>query len=177
MERTWEINGNLSEEGYGLVNYGTFQLGIICVIELFLKTFGVNQMKQIDLYIDNATDNSGYTPIITPVLKKYLIIKLGISKESDLATIVYQFAHELTHYIFYTYYGFNKPRATELEETVCTATSLIAIKNICPDDFDRYCQHVSILANESYRNGLNLALEINFDLGLIKKKIENFKYN
>lgn len=177
MERTWEINGNLSEEEYGLVNYGNFHIGIISVIELFLKTFGINQMQKIDLYIDNATNNSGYTPIITPVLNKYLIIKLGISEKSDLAMIVYQFAHELTHFIFYTYYGLDKPRATEMEETVCTATSLIAIKNICPDDFDRYCQHVSILVNESYRNGLNLALEVNFDLGLIKKKIESFNYN
>lgn len=72
-------------------------------VEEYIGTIQKSEMRTIfrlyyidDLpwYIDNATAGSGCTPIITPVLGKILVMKLGISNESQKGQIAFQFAHE-----------------------------------------------------------------------------------
>lgn len=48
---------------------------------------------------------SGYTPITIPVLSRLVIIKLGIDNFLDVEKIIYQFSHELCHFIYYCLYG------------------------------------------------------------------------
>ena len=70
--------------------------------------FGKEIMDKHPLLIDNATCGSGYTPIITPVLGRYLIIKLNIKDFSNRERIIFQVSHELCHYVFYSYLGLKK---------------------------------------------------------------------
>ena len=99
-ERYWEINGNLYDEQYGLKNIKDFEEVIISVKNLYDQLFGEEVMNKHSMYIDNATADSGYSPIITVILRKYLIIKLYISSDSIKSQIAYQFGHELTHFVF-----------------------------------------------------------------------------
>lgn len=75
----WEINGNLNDKQTGIANYLIFQKVVCGTKSYFDKVFGINRMNQIPFYVDNATADSGYTPIATPVLGKIVIMKLGIS--------------------------------------------------------------------------------------------------
>ena len=72
MRRTIEINGNLDGKD-GLSNYEDFESVINEVLGFYRKHFDENVMSAIDLYIDNATENSGAVPVTTPILGKYLI--------------------------------------------------------------------------------------------------------
>lgn len=110
-------------------------------------------------------------PNATPVLNKYVIIKLNISLESAPPQIAFQFAHELTHFVFYIHHGISKPLASDHEETICSAASLIIIKNYFPDSFNDCNCHVKTLENIAYRKGANLALSLNYDLGNMKDYI------
>lgn len=174
MQKLFEINGNLDDSDSGINNYVLFEQGIIMVKKLFSDSFGEECLSKIPIYIDNATEGSGHTPIITPVLNKILMIKLGICANSNLGQIVYQFSHELTHAIFFYYYGLNKPRAINREESICSAVSLISIKELCPNYFEKYLKYVSELKNTSYRDGINIAESCSFNLNEINKMIVNF---
>ena len=131
--------------------------------------------KQI-MYIDNATADSGYSPIITVILRKYLIIKLCIYSDSIKSEIAYQFGHELTHFVFYSYFGLNKPPANFEEEMICSAASLIVVKKLFPGDLDMFKSHVNNLSQDCYRKGLEYAESIDYDLENLKNSIINFKY-
>ena len=72
--RYWEINGNLNDKETGIANYQVFQKAVCATKTYFDEVFGSNRMNQVFFYVDNATDNSGYTPISTPVLGKIVII-------------------------------------------------------------------------------------------------------
>lgn len=113
-ERVFEINGNLGN----IINYQNFE-NIICKVRnRFIELFGEEIMSRIPVYVDNATDiMSGHTPIITPILGKYLCIKLNIGNFLDSQRIVFQYAHELCHYVFYSIKGLDKPFADEYEES------------------------------------------------------------
>lgn len=174
-ERCWEINGNLYGE-YGLKNIKDFEEIVIKVKNLYDRIFRQEVMNKYDLYIDNATENSGYTPTITIILRKYIIIKLGISENNSKSTIAYQFAHELTHFVFYSYFGLNKPFANCEEETICSAASLIAIRELFPNEFNRYNVHVKNLNQECYRRGADYAESLDYSLEKLKDKIIEFKY-
>lgn len=174
MQKLFEINGNLSDSNHGISNYDLFERCVVSVKRLFDSYFGGKSMSKIPIYIDNATKDSGYTPITTKVLNKILVIKLGIDADSDDAKIIYQFSHELTHAVFLDYYGFNKPSAVEREESICSAVSLITIKELCPNDFQRYLEHVNNLDNVAYRNGIIIAKSCSFNINEIKKLIIDF---
>lgn len=58
-----EINGNLEE----IDNFNLFYKNIILTIMIFINTFGEDVMGRLDLYVDNATSGSGYTPITTVI--------------------------------------------------------------------------------------------------------------
>lgn len=175
VERKFEVNGNLFGE-YGLKNQKDFLETISIVKCQYDIVFGQEVMNKYDLYIDNATKDSGYTPIITPILKKYLIIKLGISDNDSRSKIAYQFAHELTHFVFYSYLGLDKPLANSMEETICSAASLIIIKKLFPEEFVGWNNYVNNLKEEHYRKGVEYALSIEYSLMELKNKIIEFKY-
>lgn len=165
--RTFEVNGNLEDED----NFDKFLNIISIVMSIFSNAFGNDVMSKIDLYIDNATEKSGYTPITTVVLKKYIIIKLGIEDFSDVEKIIYQFSHELCHYVFYSIKGLNKSKADIKEENICSAMSLIIINKLYPSKKDEWLKYVNSLTNENYKNGGKIAINCNWDINVLKDEI------
>jgi len=160
----FEINGNL----YDIPDVNNFEDCIVKVFNIFQECFGIAVMSKINFYIDNATFMSGCTPIITRILKKYLIIKLGIEKFDDTVQIVYQFSHELCHYVFYSYCGLEKKLADFREESICSAMSLCMIKNILPNSLDYYVNYTKNHPNEAYRGGSEIAQNIDYDINALK---------
>ena len=160
----FEINGNLCDGEYGISNINLFLKIIFEVKQFYLEKLVNIFSENIDLYIDNATKDSGWTPVITPVFKKFLIIKLGISEESTEGQIAYQFAHEYMHYIYYCKYGLEKPSADAKEETICSAASLIVLHELYPSYFKMMDTHVRNLENMAYRKGAELAEEVAYNL-------------
>ncbi|MFA5474436.1 MAG: hypothetical protein WC225_02760 [Acholeplasmataceae bacterium] len=166
----YEINGNLSELKY----YRVFQFTVSNVVGKFIDIFGSDLLNKQKFYVDNCYDNGtancGYTPIITPILKEYLIIKLGIDDFRNVKKIIFQFAHELTHYVFFCLKGIDKKIADDNEENICTAMSLIMMKILCDESaFLEYCVHVKSLKEKKYRDGYYLAEQLEFS----KEKIVN----
>ncbi len=177
MGRHWEINGDLSDKDYGIVNYSDFEEVICQVKNRYDTVFGIKLMNQLDLYIDNATENSGWTPITTTVLGKYIIIKLNVKPSTLKNTIAFQFAHELTHFVFKIYHGIHKPKANDLEETICTAASLIIVKELYPEDFDEKNHYVKALRYIGYSNGAEFARLLGYDLYKLKQEIIHFDFS
>lgn len=160
--KKFDINGNLFTND-GLENHDIF-LSTICVIrDYYISFLGEEFMSSIGLYVDNATECSGYTPIITPVLGEFLIIKLCISDDDTEDIIAFQFAHELMHYVFFVKYGIDKKRADENEESICSAASLIVIHNLFFQHFSRLNNYVKSLKNVAYRKGAEIAENIDYD--------------
>jgi hypothetical protein len=170
----YEINGNLTD----IDKYKVFSYAVGTVMGEFHKIFGQEIMTKYPLYIDNCNSiensNCGYTPIITPVLKQILVIKLGVNDFGNIAMIIYQLAHELCHYVFYSIHGITRAKANEEEEIICTAMSLIILKILCePHVFETYCNHVKALTVSYYRKGYYLAEELEFKIeGIVEKILE-----
>jgi hypothetical protein len=175
--RYWEINGNLNNDQSGLSNYQAFQHVVSSIKNYYDKVFGEEIMNRIPFLVDNGTSDSGYTPIATPVLERIVVIKLGIRSTDDKAKIAYQFAHELTHVVFWAYFGMKKPRATEDEEAICTAASLIIIKKLYPDHFEVFEQCASSNSDKRYQKGVPLAKELSYDMEELRSRIESFSYS
>ena len=188
--KTFEISGNLTDEdGLGKDYYSTF-VKIICnVRNYFIKYLGNSFMSSLDLYTDNVTNyeakckyntanncvsrsHSGQ-PNITPVLGKYLIIKLNISQNDEEARIAFQFSHELMHYVYFVKYGLCKESPNNDEESICTAASLIVIRDLFRNDFDRYNNHTKSLINEGYRKGAEIAEKVNYKFEELLKIIKS----
>lgn len=100
-----------------------------------------------------------------------MTIKLGISNFRNSEQIVYQFSHELCHYVFYSILGLDKVFADKEEENICSAMSLVIMKIIFPDSLIKWQRHIAKLSNENYHGGLEVAENINYDLGKLKNKI------
>lgn len=173
-ERIFEINGNL----VNILNYSIFEVTICQVRNRFIALFGEDVMSRIPLYVDNATDTmSGHTPIITPILGKYLCIKLNIANFLKTEQIIFQFAHELCHYVFYSLKGLDKPFADEYEESICTAMSLCILKDFgvnieqCNGDMESWVEYVSRLENAGYRNGAQVARSVDYNSESLKDLI------
>lgn len=168
----WEINGNLGNEKNGLTNFPLFVETVVLVKNLYDEIFGNELLNKILFFVDNATKDSGYTPNITIVLNKFVIIKLNICSSSSRTKIIFQFSHELTHLIFYAYHGFdisnNELLKSKIEE-ICTASSLLAINKLFPNEIEFWEDVVK--KDQIYRNGLFLAKEINYDYSKLKNKI------
>lgn len=169
----WEINRSLANKQTGMKNYDMFRKVLCATKEYFNAVFGVECLNKIFFYVDNKIDNPK-APISIPVENIFVRIVLDIGPNHCEARVAYQFAHELTHVVFWDYFGLNKKRATEREETICTAASLIVLKNMYPDDFDRFEQSTASEAYIGYRNGVPLAKGISYDMEKIKALIENF---
>lgn len=165
-----EINGNLDGPG-GLKNYGLFQKTILEVYSYFSNYLMEIYPDGPALYVDNVACNSGYTPITTLVFRKYIIIKLHIDPADPAEKIAFQFAHELTHYVYYIKYGLIKEKADDNEETVCTAASLIYLHDVMPENFTLYNDYVKSLEHAGYRNGAALAEQTGYDFSKLIEKI------
>ncbi len=168
--RHWEINGNLDGS---LSNYEAFSSTVTIVKCKYDSVFGIDVMNKIDFLVHNATRDSGYTPICTPVLKKIVIIKLGISPTDGVEKIAYQFAHELTHVVFRAYCGWEKPMADIREENICSAASLIIIKELFPASLCLWNNYVRGLSDPRYQGGYNVAVAANYSLDKLKDMIES----
>lgn len=171
----YEINGNLSE----IEHYINLQSTIIKTINEFTQLFGADLMSKYPFYVDNCSNqlnsNCGHTPIITPVFKQFLIIKLGVDNFSDTPKIIFQLAHELTHFVFYCMKGIDKKIADDQEEKICTAMSLIMLKIFCDHNiFNRYCDYVKTLEYVGYREGYDLASSLEFNKIRLSELILNF---
>lgn len=175
-KRCFEINGNLFNDDNGLKNSKDFLEVIVSVKNIYDRIFSQEIMDRYDLYVDNATEDSGYTPITTIILQKYVIIKLGISINSSRSTIAFQFAHELTHFVFCSCFGLNKPRTSYMEEIICTAASLIVIRMLFPTEFEWWDNYVRCLDKEYYKQGADYAEQLEYNLENLKNNIIDFKY-
>ena len=168
----FEINGNLVT----ILNYDNFEKSVGLVRNRFVELFGKEVMSKIPLLVDNATEMSGYTPITTPVLGQYLCIKLGIKNFLDTSKIVFQFAHELCHYVFYSLLGLDKSFANDLEESICTAMSLCILKDFY-SNIQSHIDYIKGHENLGYKNGIDIAESVNYkssELSLIiLKEAEN----
>lgn len=158
----FEINGNLSGPE-GLKNFDLFQRTILEVYSYYHRYLSLRYPNGALLYIDNATRDSGYTPVTTPIFGKYINIKLAISPTDNSTKIAYQFSHELMHYVFYAKYGINKPKASDSEETICTAASLIYLHDTDLSGFELLNEHTKNLEYDGYRNGAYLAKDIDYN--------------
>lgn len=167
----YEINGNLKEEK----NFSSFFEWVSNTLNFFTKTFGKRVMNKIEVCIDNATDNSGYTPVTTLALKKYIFIKLGIHDFGKKEQIVYQFSHELCHAVFYALYGIKPRQISSFEETICSAMSLIVLKEFFPDHLEYWISYVRNLENPDYQNGVVLASYLQFDIFRLKEEMKKLK--
>lgn len=171
----YEINGNLSK----IEHYLNFQVTITNVIFEFTQLFGGDLMSKYPFYVDNCSNqlnsNCGHTPIITPVFKQFLIVKLGVDNFSDTPKIIFQFAHELTHFVFYCIKGIDKEIADHQEEKICTAMSLIMLKTFCDyNTFNIYCDYVKALEYVGYKDGYDLASSLGFDKIRLSEMIQSF---
>ena len=128
-------------------------------------------MNKIPLLIDNATKGSGYTPICTPVLNSYVCIKLGIKDGAYQSQVIYQFAHELTHFVFFSLCGLQKELAGTLEEAVCSAGSLVFVKMFFPQDLERFKASLSGSKHLGYQQGARLAEAIKYDPDVFKNLV------
>lgn len=166
----YEVSGNLAN----LPGYENFQITIRKVYEIFIKYFGLEIMNRIDLYIDNAANiygaNCGYTPNATPIHRKYIIIKLGISNFYNTSIIIYQLSHELVHYVYYAKLGLSRNVDFENEEPICCAVSLVLIKMLMPNELESYVQSLNNETHDYYRNGIKY-FEITDDLAIYRNHI------
>ena len=163
-EKQWEINGNLGE------NLFVFKSTVISVYTLFVELFGKDLITKLPLFVDNATGGSGYTPITIPVLSRLVIIKLGIDDFVNDEKIIFQFSHELCHFIYFCLYGIDKELADEKEEAICTAMSLCCLKYY-GKELEQYTIYVQFLEREGYKNGFKEAQAVGFDVLKLSHKI------
>lgn len=165
-----QINSGLLDSD-GLKNKNTFMDVILKVNAYFIHVFGEETMNKIDIYVDNATKDSGHTPRINPVFNKFLHIKLCITPESHEGIIAFQFAHELMHYIHYCHYGFERQHEDIQyirEENVCTAASLIVVHDLYPQYFCDLDAYVRGLLDIRYQKGTELAEQFKYNLFALK---------
>lgn len=171
--KKWEFSGNLDSEN-GIKNYDVFQETVNEVMQEFYNVFSVETMQKYPLLIDNAISGSGYTPIITPVLDRFIIIKLSIEDGLNRGMTIFQVAHELTHLVFYSLLGLNKEKASDEEESLCTAASLCLAAILVPNQLEHYINHVINLQYTGYKKGAAVAIKHNFSL--LKMKNIIFEY-
>lgn len=168
----WEINGNLiGPDGFSQREYAMFRRSLNAVYQEYALLFGRDILLRYPLFVDNAIHGSGYTPITIPVLKRFVVVKLHVlggrgfgSDENYNACTVYQFAHELGHFLFYCWQGIGKSLADDEEEMLCTAMSFCVLDKYCHDvvpEFLSYCKKTR------YKSGAEFVERFGFDLNTV----------
>ncbi|MCH5157880.1 MAG: hypothetical protein J1F33_01660 [Clostridiales bacterium] len=155
-----------------LPNFETFRQTIRDVRKKFQSLFGTALLERLPLYVDNCTAGGGYVPTCYSILESIVCIKLNIADFTKTEQITYQFAHEMTHFVYRCLIGIDKKNANEYEESICSAMSLCMLYGNCKN-FDSWCNHVKGLSNNGYRKGYDVAKECNFDAVKLKEKIED----
>lgn len=175
----WEINKNLlGRNGFSQTEYAVFCLSLNIVYQEYVLLFGQDVLLRYPLFVDNATCGSGHTPITIPVLKQIIVIKLNVLGGRDFGVnescnprTVYQFAHELGHFVFYCWQGIEKPLADDEEEMLCTAMSFCVLDKYCHDDVSRFLLDCK---GTRYKSGAEFVERFGFDLNtaadLMKKR-------
>ncbi|MCH5351663.1 MAG: hypothetical protein J1F39_06830 [Clostridiales bacterium] len=163
--KKFEISGSLTE----IENFEIFHQTLRDVRNKFINLFG-SLLDRLSLYVDNSTAGSGYTPTTSVVLNAIVCIKLDIEDFSRREQITYQFAHEMTHFVYKCLIGLDKKQANEYEESICSAMSLCMLYGNCKN-FDSWCDHVKGLKNNGYRKGYDVAKGCNFDAAKLRDKI------
>ena len=166
MSEKFEISGELSD----YPNFDNFRNVIRLVRTKFQELFGTDELYRLPLFIDNSTAGGGRTPLCSVVLQKYVTIKLNIADFNRTEQITYQFAHEMTHFMYRCFIGINKKQAGVYEESMCSAMSLCFLYGNCRN-FEAWCDHVRKLTNEGYRKGYEVALACKFSLEKLRDKI------
>jgi hypothetical protein len=113
--------------------------------KLFSHEFGFDLLNKVAFSVDNATANSGYTPVTTLVMNQIVIIKLGIAEDASAVQIAYQLSHELIYC-----FSNNKPPAGEYEEAVCSTASFVMVPELFPNELWIY--YVKNLTDKGYVN-------------------------
>lgn len=163
------INESLNDSEYGIENYVQFVEVINHIWNYYEKFLGKELMGKIDLFIDNATCHSGYTPVTILTLDKYVIIKLRVKSDTTEPEIAVQFSHELLHFVFYCKYGLKRNVDIDREEAICTAAALIYINEFYKELLPHYRKHVATLKEDYYRNGIVVAEKVGYNfVDLIK---------
>lgn len=175
MTKKFEISGALFDKNDGLENIEEIRKVVVEVYSLFNIKFDEKYLNSVKVFVDNSTQNSGHTPLIAPVLNEILIIRLGLTSNSSKGQVIFQFAHELTHALFYSIYGFDKPKALEKEENICTAVSLMVIEDLCPEELAFFLLYVKNLDEPKYRNGFYLYKKTRKDYNTIIDMITDFE--
>ena len=165
----FELNDSLEFEN-GITNFRTFKNVVNEVWIFYEKHLGNDLMNSIDLFIDNATCDCGYTPVTINVLNKFVIIKLNANSNSQEPEIAYVFAHELMHFIFFCKYGLLRDVDYDKEEAICTAASLIYIKEFYTKCFDSCNAHVKGLQSV-YSKGSSIAENVSYNFDSLIKMI------
>ena len=168
--KLFEVNGSLRE----ITNYDYFFENINNVYWIFLRFFGEKIMSRYEVYIDNATAGSGYTPVMTPVWSKYIIIKLGIDDFSNKEQIIWQLSHELCHYVVSTLAGITRKIDETKEEPMSAAMAICVINILCPQSINKWKDYLKSVPNENYRAGYTLAEEINYDIASLRVRINEY---
>lgn len=171
MIEDWEISGNLDNDE-GVLNYHIFRSRCITIFNEFNNIFTQEVMQKYPLLIDNAIIGSGHTPIITPILNKYLIIKMHIKDGKEVGQTIFQLAHELTHLIFFSYLGLDKERADDYEEGLCSAVSLALVLKFTPNEIERFKNSLLHSSHKGYQSGVQIAIDHNFSMENLKVTIK-----
>lgn len=170
MKKYYEINGNLKK----VKNYETFLNTINKVLSIYEDTFGIDLLSTYDLYIDNAKcDNAGYTPTTLKPFNKYVLIKLGVWDFAKEEIIVFQLAHEMCHYIFYTLNGLDNKWILPkfIEENIATCASLIVLNELYPSTKEFWQEYVNKGEKTYYNRGAKIAKRLNYNINDLKELI------
>lgn len=164
--KKFEISGSLTE----IENFDIFRQTLRDVRNRFITLFGASILDRLPLCVDNCTAGGGYTPTTSVVLDAIVCIKLKIEDFSRREQITYQFAHEMTHFVYKCLIGIDKKPANEYEESICSAMSLCFLYGNCKN-FEAWCDHVKGLKNDGYRKGYGVAYDCSFDPAKLRDKI------
>ena len=173
----FDFYGGLAK-GENSIPYWENMLEIIRIVnEFFEKIFDISAMRyHYPIIIDNIDGRcSGYAPVAVPFFGLVLCIKLRQNRTYDKCSIVFEYAHELTHAMFFYELGINKFDADTDEEAICTAMSLICVKKLMDKDSNRLPQFESIVKNNSkYRAGYALVRECEYNVTRLKSKFDEY---
>lgn len=115
----------------------------------------------VPIYLYNSASNNPNTFFGKDYIKVTTSIAPSLTYYESI--LLFQLSHELTHIVFSIYRNKeDNNKASCLEESICTATSLIMINNYFPKELKSYEDG---LISEScfYYNGIRIAKRINYD--------------
>lgn len=167
-----QINQNLKDQKHGINNFETYVSIIEDVLRSFALLFGEEIMTKYPLYIDNGYSHAGSLHTIKPIFNKFLHLKTGIADGKDKSEVLFQLTYNLTHYVFYSKFGLERPYLTEYRD-YCTGMAIVIVRM---DDKDAGSFYEDALKNE-IPNGVDIAKRNNYSIFGIAKEILEYELN